>query len=58
MKSCISFIKGMSLGVIVGVSAAAMFKYACQNNRKLRCKTTKATKAVSDIIEDIGNLIN
>lgn len=57
MKNCMCFIKGMGLGIVVGVATVAMCKHACQNNRRLRHKTKKTAKAMSDIMEDLGNLI-
>ena len=51
------FAKGMGAGIIVGLTAAGAVKYACQNNRKFRRTTGKATKAISQIMEDIQSLV-
>lgn len=57
MKHCMDFAKGMGAGIIVGLTAAGALKYACQNNRKIRRTTGKATKAISQIMEDIQSLV-
>ncbi len=58
MKHCMSFAKGMGLGLVVGVAAATAFKCACHSNRKFRRNTSKAARAVSEIMDDLQALIN
>ena len=58
MKQCMSFTKGMGLGIVVGIAAVASHKCYCRKNKKFRHKTAKAAKAMSDIMDDIQALLN
>lgn len=58
MKHCMSFAKGMGAGIVAGMAAAATVSYVCKHNHKLCKKTTKAARALSDIMEDIQSLLN
>ena len=53
-----NFAKGMGAGIVAGMAMAGAIKYAADNNRKFKKTTNKATRAVSDIINDIQALLN
>ncbi len=57
MKQCVSFAKGLGAGMAAGAVAAVAVHYACKNGKKLKRKTGKAARAVSDIMEDIQELL-
>lgn len=57
MKHCMSFAKGMGAGIVAGVTAAVAVRCACKNCRTLKRKTGKAARAMSDIMEDIQELL-
>lgn len=52
-----SFAKGMGAGIVAGVTAAVAVRCACKNCRTLKRKTGKAARAMSDIMEDIQELL-
>lgn len=52
-----SFAKGFGAGMLASAAAAVTVKYVCKHNKKLRRKTGKAAKALSEIMEDIEELI-
>ena len=58
MKSVMNFAKGMGARIVAGMAMAGALKYAADHNRKFKRTTGKATKALSDIIEDIQALLN
>lgn len=58
MKNAMNFAKGMGAGIVAGMAMAGAIKYAADHNRKFKRNTGKATKAVSDIIQDIQALLN
>ncbi len=58
MKSTMNFAKGLGLGMIAGVAAVATYKCMCKHNRKFAKKSNRAARAVSDIMEDIQDLLN
>ncbi len=58
MKNAMNFAKGMGAGIVAGMAMAGAIKYAADNNRKFKKTTNKATRAVSDIINDIQALLN
>ncbi len=58
MKQCLSFVKGMGAGIVLGMMSAGAIKYAGQHSRRFRKKTGKATKAISEIMEDIQALLD
>ncbi len=58
MKNVMNFAKGMGTGIVAGMAMAGAIKYAADHNRKFKRSTGKATKAMSNIIEDIQSLLN
>lgn len=50
--------RGMGVGLAAGVAAAATVKCVCMKSKKFRKKTTKAARAVSDIMADIEQLLS
>lgn len=52
-----SFAKGFGAGMLASAAAAVTVGYACKHNKRLRRKTGKAAKALSEIMEDIEDLI-
>ncbi len=57
MKSCMCFIRGMSAGIIAGMGITLALKCLCSNNKEICRKTGKATKAMSDIMNDIKEML-
>ena len=53
-----NFAKGMGAGIVAGMAMAGAIKYAADHNRKFKRNTGKATKAMSNIIDDIQALLN
>ena len=58
MKNAMNFAKGMGAGIVAGMAMAGALKYAADHNRKFKRNTDKATKAMSNIIDDIQALLN
>lgn len=58
MKNTMCFMRGMGVGLAAGVAAAATVKCVCMKSKKFRKKTTKAARAVSDIMADIEQLLS
>lgn len=57
MKSCMSFTKGLGMGIVVGMAAAVTVKCVCSNNKKLCKRTGKAARTVSQVLENIQELL-
>ena len=57
MKSCISFIRGMGAGILAGMGIAVAVKCLCTNNKAMFKKTSKAARAMTDIISDIREML-
>ncbi len=58
MKHCMSFAKGMGMGMVAGIAVAATVKCVCKNNKSMKRKAGKTVRAVSDIIDDLQTLIS
>lgn len=58
MKNTMCFMRGMGVGLAAGVATAAAVKCICMKSKKFRKKTTKAARAVSDIMSDIEQLLS
>lgn len=58
MKHCMSFAKGMGMGIVAGIAISATVKCVCKNSKTLKRKAGKTARAVSDIVSDIQALLN
>ncbi len=58
MKQCMSFAKGMGMGIVAGIAVAASVKCMCQKNSKFRRKGGKAVKAISGMMSDLQELLD
>lgn len=58
MKNTMCFMRGMGIGLAAGMATAAAVKCVRMKSKKFRKKTTKAARAVSDIMEDIQQLLS
>ncbi len=58
MKHCMSFAKGIGMGMVAGIAVAATVKCVCKNSKSMKRKAGKTVRAVSDIIDDLQSLIN
>lgn len=57
MKSCISFVRGLGAGILAGMGIAVAVKCLCANDKAMCRRTSKAAKAMTDIISDIKEMI-
>lgn len=57
MKSCKGFIKGLGTGMAAGIAVAVAVKCVCCKSKKLSKRTCKMARAVSDIMDDIQEMI-
>lgn len=58
MKSCMTFTKGLGLGIVTGMAMAVTVKCVCSNNKNLSKRTGKAARTVSQIMENIEELLS
>ena len=58
MKNTMCFMRGLGIGLAAGMATAAAVKCVCMKSKKFRKETTKAARAVSDIMEDIQQLLS
>lgn len=58
MKNCMSFAKGMGAGIVTGMAMAATVKCICTKSKKMSKRTGKAARAVSQIMDDIQELLS
>lgn len=58
MKHCMSFAKGVGTGMIAGIAAATAVKCMCSKNKSFSKRTHKAARAVSEIMQDIQDLLD
>ena len=53
-----SFAKGVGTGMIAGIAAATAVKCMCSKNKSFSKRTHKAARAVSEIMQDIQDLLD
>lgn len=57
MKSCKGFIKGLGTGMAAGIAVAVAVKCICQKSKKFSKRTCKMARAVSDIMDNIEEMV-
>ncbi len=51
-----SLAKGIALGLVVGVATYAYTNASRLKKRQMKCKTIKAVKSVSNMIDGLGSM--
>lgn len=56
-KKNMGWIRGISIGIIAGAAASAATVTMMKSNKHFRSGANKAFQAVTDVIDDVGEMI-
>ncbi|WOC32023.1 MULTISPECIES: hypothetical protein [Caproicibacterium] len=57
-RNTASMMRGIGVGVAVGVAAVVLAGKAMDNDRQLRRRAGRAKRAVTDLMDEVGHMVS